>query len=241
MTGRGTDYSIVIPAFNEESLIAETLRSVSSAMARVSPRGEVIVVDNNSSDNTAEIARDCGARVVFEAKNQISRARNCGAAASTGDFLIFLDADTHMSAELLQVAISNLQSGCCVGGGVVVCGDRQAPPRVQRAIDHWNALSLRFSIAAGCFVYCLRESFEEVGGFSERVYASEEIWLSRALKRVARRRGMIFTIIEAPAVVTSLRKLEWYSKPQLLLRMAVLLFPFALFSKTLCGFWYQRW
>src|SRR5687768_3226235 len=97
--------SIVIPAYNEEKLLPATLESVQAAAAGFGARGwehEIIVCDNNSSDRTAEIARAKGARVVFEPINQIGRARNSGAAAASGDWLIFIDADSHPSRELLS-------------------------------------------------------------------------------------------------------------------------------------------
>ncbi|HBH79595.1 MAG TPA: glycosyl transferase, partial [Nitrospira sp.] len=70
--------SIVIPAFNEARLIEQTLRSVTTSLAANAGSGftsEVIVVDNNSTDNTAQLARQAGAQVVFEPINQIGRAR----------------------------------------------------------------------------------------------------------------------------------------------------------------------
>src|ERR1043165_7548987 len=73
--------SFVIPAFNEERLIGETLRHVKQGAEALENRGcscEIIVCDNNSKDRTAEIARAAGATVVFEPINQIARARNRG-------------------------------------------------------------------------------------------------------------------------------------------------------------------
>ena len=92
--------SVIIPAFNEELLLGETLRHVNAAMAGFSRRGwetELIVCDNNSTDNTAKLARAAGATVVFEPFNQIARARNAGAAAACGEWLVFIDADSHPS------------------------------------------------------------------------------------------------------------------------------------------------
>ncbi|MFA6317176.1 MAG: glycosyltransferase, partial [Elusimicrobiota bacterium] len=89
--------SIVIPAFNEEKLLASCLRSVQAALAtglRPGWASEVVVCDNNSTDKTPEIARAEGAQVVFEPHNQISRARNTGAKAASGDWLLFIDADS---------------------------------------------------------------------------------------------------------------------------------------------------
>src|ERR1022692_2813691 len=96
--------SVIVPAFNEEKLIGETLRRIQLAQVAFSRRNwdvELIVCDNNSSDRTSEAARAAGATVVFEPVNQIARARNRGAAAATGDWLGFVDADSHPSAGLL--------------------------------------------------------------------------------------------------------------------------------------------
>src|SRR5438105_2366417 len=97
--------SIVVPAFNEERLIGDTLRSIATAAKVFASRAwetELIVSDNNSTDRTSEIARAAGAKVVFEPVNQIGRARNRGAEAASGDWLIFVDADSHPSGELFE-------------------------------------------------------------------------------------------------------------------------------------------
>ena len=72
------DYSIIIPAYNESRYLPDTLENIHQAMASIRLQGEVIVTDNNSTDNTAELAQQQGATVVFEPVNQISRARNAG-------------------------------------------------------------------------------------------------------------------------------------------------------------------
>ena len=83
--------SIIIPAFNEERLLGQSLASIAlarQAFARHGWESELIVCDNNSKDRTGEIAAQAGARVVFEPVNQIARARNSGAAAATGWLII---------------------------------------------------------------------------------------------------------------------------------------------------------
>jgi glycosyltransferase involved in cell wall biosynthesis len=105
--------SIVVPAFNEEKFLAETLahiKTASAAFAQIGWEYELIVYDNNSTDRTAEIARSAGAIVVFEPVNQISRARNSGAAAATVDWLVFVDADSHPSAYLFADTAKEIQS-----------------------------------------------------------------------------------------------------------------------------------
>ncbi|NQZ69946.1 MAG: glycosyltransferase, partial [Lentisphaeria bacterium] len=89
------DYSVIIPAYNEEKLLPDTLASLKEKMSDVTDySGEIIVVDNNSTDATAEVAKAAGAIVVFEEHRQIARARNAGGQIAKGRYLIFLDADT---------------------------------------------------------------------------------------------------------------------------------------------------
>lgn len=235
------DYSIIIPAYNEEELLPRTLQSVQRAMSTINLEGEIIVVDNNSVDKTVSIAQQYGARVVTEPINQISRVRNTGGREAGGRYLIFLDADTVISAELLDKALVLLENGECCGGGVQVYGDTELTAFPEMLMSLWNRLSLRFGWAAGCFVFCLREGFDAVGGFSEKVYASEEIWFSRGLRAWGREKGLEFEIITEPGIVTSMRKVNWYSTSHMLRQVFLLtLFPPAVFFRRLCRPWYDR-
>lgn len=235
------DYSIIIPAYNEQDWLSQTLSALEEAMETLSLPGEVIVVDNNSGDRTPQIARQHNAQVVFEPVNQISRARNTGARAAKGRYLIFLDADTILSADLLQTALSNLSSGQCCGGGVLVDFDKPIKPLARAALKFWNQAALKFGLAAGCFIYCLREGFEAIGGFSEKVFASEEIWFSQQLQTWGRQRQMTFQVIPSPRIVTSSRKLEWFSPFEMIFTGIVLMiFPFALRFRIACMHWYYR-
>ena len=236
-----TDYSIIIPAYNEEALLANTLEVLQKAMAGIPLNGEIIVTDNNSTDRTPEIAKTAGARVVFEPINQISRARNTGAKHAEGRYLIFIDADTLAPPGLLQTALSNLENGKCCGGGANVCFDTAVGLPARVVLAYWNAISRVFHLAAGSFVYCLREDFEACGGFSEKHYAAEEIWFSIALKRIGNKLNRKFCIISKPEVITSSRKLLWFSHIQQLALLTFLaLFPFMMRYKWICGYWYKR-
>jgi len=233
-------YSIIIPAYNEQLWLPNALLSVRNAMDAIQMPGEVIVVDNNSTDNTASIAWYYGADVVYEPINQISRARNTGAKHSRGKFLIFLDADTLLSEKLLQIAITRLSNDNCCGGGVLVRFNETIPPMIRFGVNLWNGFSKTFGIAAGCFIYSLREGFEQIGGFSEKVYASEEFWFSKKLKAWGKERSMDFRVITDPPVITSARKLQWFSPLELILILLVGAFPFAVRYRSLCSFWYRR-
>jgi cellulose synthase/poly-beta-1,6-N-acetylglucosamine synthase-like glycosyltransferase len=238
--GTEPDYSIVIPAYNEEALLPGTLEQLRAAMAEAPFRGEVVVCDNNSNDRTGEAARAAGARVVFEPVNQISRARNAGARAARGRFLVFVDADTSVPPGLLCEALGALGGRAC-GGGATLAMEGVSHPLALRMVAGWNALSRRFSLAAGSFLFVRREAFRAVGGFSERVYASEEIWLSRALKRWGRAQGLDFVILDGHSLVTSGRKGRWYSPTLIFVTvLLMLLCPFLLRFRAFCWVWYRR-
>ena len=241
MKGTLPEYSIVVPAFNEELYLPQTLNTLRSAMATVAAPGEIIVVDNNSTDRTSEVARRWGATVAFEAINQISRARNTGARRAHGRYLIFVDADTRVSPELLQLALDRLESRACAGGGATVAPDRPLEPFYRLAVDAWNRFSIKFRIAAGCFIFCLREGFEAVGGFSQKVYVGEEVWFSKDIGRWARSRDLSFFIIDRVPAVTSTRKLSWFSNYQTVaLLVSMIFFPLITRHRSLCRYWYRR-
>lgn len=213
--------SIVVPAFNEEALLPESLRSIRAAMAAFDARGweaELIVCDNNSTDRTAEIARAAGAKVVFEPVNQIARARNSGARAASGEWLVFVDADSWPSPELFGDACREIEAGCLAGGATVAYDE--APVSVRIAIGTWNLLSRLNRWAAGAFIFCEARAFREVGGFSEELFASEEIDLFRRLKPLARREGRKIEILSRHPLRTSNRKLQLYGWREMLGFMA---------------------
>lgn len=235
--------SVIVPAFNEERELGGSLRSIRAAMAAWERRGwpaELIVCDNNSTDRTAEVARAAGARVVFEPVNQIARARNTGAAQATGDWLVFVDADSHPSAELFEDVAAAIESGRCLAGGSTVAFD-DAPLSMRVAGSAWNAVSRVGGWLAGSFVFCEAAAFHEVGGFSLELYAGEEIALSSRLKRLARARGLRLVILHAHPLVTSARKVNLYRPGEMFGFMArtVLTGGRSLRSPEACFTWYD--
>ena len=205
--------SIIVPAFNEEKLLAATLRSIDAARAAFAALAwdsEIVVCDNNSTDRTAEIARAAGAQVVFEPLNQISRARNSGARGATGDWLIFVDADSHPSRELFAAVATEIQRGKTLAGGSTVKLQGHYPV-ASFITGGWNLLSRLQKWAAGSFIFCEAAAFREVGGFSEIIYAGEEVELFQRLKRLAKKQRRRITILHRTPLVTSARKLHLYT------------------------------
>lgn len=236
--------SIVVPAFNEERLLGGTLAAIRDASSAFVERGwevEVIVCDNNSSDRTAAVAEEHGARVVFEPINQIARARNAGASVARGDWLLFIDADSSPSRELLAEAERLVARGDVLYAGAVVRLEEALPPLAAALVGCWNFLSRSLRWMAGSFVLVETAAFREVGGFDLRLYAGEEVELSRRLKRVARRRRMRGAIITRHALSSSARRLRMCSRGELarfILRAVTR--PWATTaSREACAMWYD--
>lgn len=206
--------SVVVPAFNEEKLIAQSLCTIRNAMAAFTESGwqsELIVCDNNSTDRTAELAREAGAIVVFEPVNQIARARNKGADAASGDWLIFIDADSYPEKDLFASVAKIMQTGKFLFGGstIKLQGSHLAAAMVTGL---WNRISRLTKYAAGSFIFCEAAAFRKIGGFDNGLFAGEEIDLSQRLKRLACETGKKAVILHRHPLATSARKVELYSR-----------------------------
>lgn len=98
--------SFVIPAFNEEGLLARCIESIK--LEALDTLHEIIVVDNNSTDNTAKVAERCGAVVVTEQCKGITRARQTGFRAAKYDIIAFIDADNELPPGWVKYALKAL-------------------------------------------------------------------------------------------------------------------------------------
>ncbi len=206
--------SVVLPAFNEEKLLPAALTAVREAAVAFTARGwewECVVCDNNSTDGTAAVARAGGATVVFEPVNQIGRARDAGARVATGEWLVFIDADSTPSAGLFAAIAERVASGRALGGGSTVALEPGTPRYARFVCGLWNLWSRLAGWAAGSCVWVEAAAFRAAGGFGTEYYAGEEVFLSRRLKTLARRSGRRFVILADHPLRTSSRKLKLYT------------------------------
>lgn len=196
--------SFIVPAHNEARLLGATLAALHAAARACAVTYEILVIDDASTDRTAEVAIEAGARVLRVEHRHIAATRNAGAREAAGDVLVFVDADTLVGADVLRAALDALARGA-VGGGAAV---RLSGPvnAHERAMIEASVIGFRLArIAPGCFVFCARAAFEAAGGFDERWFAGEDVALSRTLARLGR-----FVILRE-AVYTSARKLRTHS------------------------------
>ena len=202
--------SFIVPAYNEEVMIGATLRALHASATSLGEPYEVVVVDDASTDATAEIARDNDAKVVHASLRKISAVRNAGARVAKGCLLVFVDADTLVPEETLQAVRDALARGA-VGGGARVRFDGHGIGKWTRRLAEMGCWMLfRLGFAGGCFLFARRAAFDAAGGFDERYFASEEIHLKLALGKLGR-----FAMVPAP-VITSGRKLRLFTAGQIL-------------------------
>jgi glycosyltransferase involved in cell wall biosynthesis len=224
--------SFIVPAYNEERLIGRTLSAIHQAAMSVPQPYELIVVDDASTDRTATVARAYGATVVSVHYRQIAATRNAGARAATGDVFVFVDADTIVTSATLLATLNAVTRGA-VGGGATVRLDGRLP---------WHGWFMLFllrvgmrigRLAAGCYLFCTRAAFEAAGGFDEGLFATEEIALSRALRRHGR------VVILPETVESSGRKLRTHSGWEILrLVSALARRPSSVRSRERLDLWY---
>ncbi len=234
--------SIIIPAHNEERLIAGTVRA---ALEACRPNlheheYEVIVVDDASEDRTGALAAEAGARVIRVEHRQISRTRNAGIPHARGRILLWVDADTRVPANAIRDVLAVIARRG-IGGGAPVTLDGPVPLYGRIMLSILVPL-FRFARATGgCFLFCTREAVDALSPdgrlWDESLFAGEEIMLCRRLHRHAGRRR--FHIIRTP-VVTSGRKLRTHSAREVLGPMASILLRGrrALESREHLGLWY---
>ena len=226
--------SFVIPAHNEEALIVRTINAIHHSAKSTGEEYEIIVVDDASTDATAELARANGATVVSVAHRQIARTRNSGGHAARGDRLFFIDADTTATPAAVAASLRAMDQGA-VGGGAVVKVEPPCPLYIQLLMVACYVPSKLAGFCGGAFMFCTRNAFQQSGGFDETMFWAEEGAFALRLKRLG-----YFTIIW-PRVPTSGRRLHTISPRQAIdLALGLLRGP-KLFTtrESVKGIWYN--
>jgi glycosyltransferase involved in cell wall biosynthesis len=169
---------------------------------------ELIVVDNESTDHTREIAETYAAKIVTESVKNIGAIRNTGAKSANGDVFVFFDADTFITEDLLTVIDEKMGDPKCFGGAVDVdYGNFERPwlRFMKRAWKFWGPV---FNMKQGAAQFFRRDVLDALGGYDERIYLGEDIdiyW--RATKYAKQNLGKL-EFIDEPKVITSTRRFD---------------------------------
>jgi glycosyltransferase involved in cell wall biosynthesis len=226
--------SFIVPAYNEEHELSNTLAAIHTAASNTTQSYEIIVVDDASTDATPEIASGAGAKVVPINRRQIAAARNEGARAAQGEYLFFVDADTRINREHVSGGIAVLEAGNA-GGGARVAMDGFIPIWGRMLLRGFSTVYFGLNLGAGAFLFTTRRNFATIGGFDEQYFAGEEVYFSIELKKLGG-----FKVLREP-VVTSARKLRMYPAKDFLREFfgAIVRGPRGVRSRAKLSLWYD--
>ena len=200
-----THISVIIPAHNEEKYIRRCIHSIKKAAERFKGNTEIIVVCNRCTDKTAQIAKENGARVLFNEDRCIAKVRNAGIDAANGKIIVTIDADNRMTPCTLNEIYRLLRSGKYIGGG--------APIRFERySFPLWcNDILCRVSfmitgLYSGIF-WAKKETFDSIGGFVDKK-AMEDVATAKLLKQYGKKKGKKYTTLKKNVLINSTRKYD---------------------------------
>ena len=199
------DLSIIMPCRNEENAVAKAIQDAKAFLDKYGISGEILVVDNASTDKSASVARKNGARVVYESLKGYGRAIRTGIAESEGKVLIIGDADTTYDFRRIGRMYKMLKSGRYIGGG--------APIRFERySLALWlNDLMCRVAFGltglyCGIF-WAERSTFEAIGGFVDK-RAFEDAETAKKLRKFGKSHGKRYGVLRKNHLINSTRKYD---------------------------------
>lgn len=183
--------SVIVPAYNEENYLPACLASLKKQ--KLNDSYEIIVVDNNSSDKTAQIARNFGCKVVFEPKKGAGAARQAGCAVSLGEIIAFTDADTVVPENWLSTIATEFEKDknlasfgglySLLSGPILIRIGFLFFARFYYRLDKllsggWNLAGTNFAVRRTCFL--------KTGGFNINLQINEEHDISQRIKEFGR-------------------------------------------------------
>lgn len=199
--------SVIIPTHNEEDYLPEGLNAVAEA-AKIAPcEVETVVVLNRCTDRTEEIARQAGAIIAREDAKNLARIRNAGFAASNGDVIVTVDADSRLHPQFLRLVLEKLEKGH-IGGGAFVIPDRWSLGIVASALMVVPYV-FKHRVSFGAF-WTTRETFDAIGGFNPDFVTIEDVDFAVRLKKYGATLQKPWGTIWSAPLTTSCRKFDQY-------------------------------
>lgn len=201
--------SIVIPAYNEEKFLPETLSYLRESCrvfaSSVHQPVEIIVVNNASTDNTVGVAESFGVRVIHHEIRNIASVRNVGIRAAMYAVVITVDADTFVPKNALTEIWSAMESGRYVGGGVRIAL-RSNRFFLKLVISVFERLMVLFTGLSGGMFFFERDSALGIGGFPETHLVAEDMTFAKNLSAFGKSKGKKFCNLRSVTIHTFDRK-----------------------------------
>ena len=212
--------SVIIPAYNEEKYLGPGIAAMHAEIARAKAARpglavDVILVNNDSTDRTAEIAAAAGYRVVMEKEHNIAKVRNAGAAVATGEVIVTIDADSRIGEGTFAEVLQTLEGGAIGGGCPIQLDDRAWHLSALAALVTF-LVERAMGLGAGLY-FCRRADFAAIGGFDEALYAAEDLDFAKRLKAHGKKQGQPFQNLRRSVMTTSSRKVRLFGFTRMLL------------------------
>jgi glycosyltransferase involved in cell wall biosynthesis len=179
--------TVIIPCYNGEAFVQE---AITSALAQTYHRVEVIVIDDGSTDRSAEIAQAFPVRYIHQENRGLTASRNLGIQESRGSYLVFLDADDRLLPEAIKAGLDVLQTrpecAMTIGDHLFVCEDGSYLAHSRKTFlgsSHYEALLISNFIEMISSVLFRRSVFEAVGGFDPQLRVAEDYELYLRIAR----------------------------------------------------------
>ena len=232
--------SAIIPAYNEELALPKTLERIGKALSVAACPSEIIVVDNDSQDRTKQVAESFGANVFPEKEHNIAKVRNTGAKNSTGDVLIFIDADTLVPDTLFQKITAVMEDEKCFGGAAAVEYEEFQRKWMRFYLAGWKFWGKFFNMAQGAAQFCRKSVFEELKGYDQTIFMGEDIEFYWRLAKYAKRKEGYLHFVEHPKVKTSPRRFDKMSLWKTLLLTHPIFIWLTWRKKSYWKDWYEK-
>lgn len=206
--------SFVVPAYNESKNIKGCITSIQQELARNLCAGEIIVVNNASTDETKSIALSCGVQVVDESRKGIVWARKAGFEVSTGELIANIDADNRLPEGWLAVVLEHFQDKKLYAlSGPLVYYDVPAYVRIATKlflfggllVNSINSVFGKGSMLQGGNFVLRREAITAIGGFDTSIsFYGEDTDIGRRVSEV----GKVVWTFKLPILSSGRRILE---------------------------------
>ena len=195
-------YSFVIPTLNEGKYIETTLFHIK----RLKPY-EIIVADSHSRDNTVKIAKKYGAKIVYSRPGAASYGRNAGGFAAKGDIILFIDADSIVFPNILEVIRKDFSKKIvgwtCTIYGFTPSWKEQILYNMSNNLVDFLTTYVKKPHAPGIVIAVRRNIFKNVNGFDENLRVMEDHDFAMRVGKFG-----IFKFSKESCVYTSTRRMD---------------------------------
>lgn len=198
--------SVVIPTYNEEKYLEDTLISIKSQNFK--HPYEIIVSDSNSKDKTIEIAKKYADKIVITKKRGIAIGRNLGAKYANGEIILFVDADTILLPNTLNEVYNEIRkNNVSLVTSPYLSREYSVQYNFYLVLSYFYIKSLylfgKTSQLPGFFIACKKKDFLKIGGFNERLKVLEDFDFSERMSKLGK-----ISFVESTFVLTSSRRIR---------------------------------